>query len=131
MLVAVEAILTSAGLALTPLERYSAMRRLNSHHPIPDSMRAFLTHPWFIWGGILLIVILLISLVVVRRNGQFWQGNTRAVRLSVRSAGLTARNGILQRSPAAGSAGRKIFSSQVVHSSASKLMQEYFASGII
>lgn len=135
MLVAVEAILTTGGLALTPLERYSAMRGLNSHHPLPDSMKAFLTHPWFIWGGILLIVTLLISLVVVRRKRtvQGKQQHQEQFESLCDQRGLTAQ----QREILAAIAkplrtGRRediFFQSELFMQGASNLMQEYFASG--
>jgi hypothetical protein len=135
MLIAVEAILMTGGLALTPLERYSAMRRLNSHHALPDSMKAFLTHPAFIWGGILLIVLLLISLFVVRRKRTVRdtrQHKEQFVCLCDQR-GLTAQQReILTAIAKQSGSGRTediFFQSELFIRGASKLMQDYFASG--
>lgn len=135
MWIVVEAILMTGGLALTPLERYSAMRRLNSHHPIPDSLRAFLTHPGFIWGGILLVVILLISLFIVRRKRTVQdkrQHKEQFVFLSDQR-GLTAQQReILTAIAKQSGSGRMeeiFFQPELFIRGTSKLMQEYFASG--
>jgi hypothetical protein len=135
MSIAAEAILMTGGLALTPLERYSAMRRLNSHHPIPESMRAILTHPWFIWGGILLIVILLISLFAVRRKrrGHDKRQHKEQFGFLCDQRGLTAQQReILVAIAKQSGSGRPedvFFQSELFIRGASKLMQEYFASG--
>lgn len=135
MLVAVEAILTSTGLALTPLERFMAMRRLNSHHPLPDSMKAFLVHPWFIWGGILLIVLLLISLFVMRRKRtvQDKRQNKEQFDFLCDQRGLTAQQReILSAITQQSGSGRSediFFQTELFMRGASKLMQDYFASG--
>ncbi|NLH15228.1 MAG: PilZ domain-containing protein [Phycisphaerae bacterium] len=135
MWIAVEAILITGGLALTPLERYSAMRRLNSHHPLPDSLRAFLTHPWFIWGGILLIGILLISLVLVRRKRTVHEKyqHKEQFRFLCDQRGLTAQQReiltAIARQSRAGRMEEVFFQSDLFVRGASQLMQEYFASG--
>ncbi len=135
MSIAVETILMTGGLALTPLERFSAMRRLDSHHPIPDSLRAILTHPGFIWGGILLIVILLISLFVVRRKRTVHDKRQHKEQFDFLcdQRGLTAQQReILAAIGKLSGSGRTediFFQSEVFIRGASKLMQDYFASG--
>ncbi len=135
MAAAVTAILTSGGWVLTPLERYSAMRRLNSHHPIPDSMRAFLTHPWFIWGGVLLIVVLLVSLVLVRRKRTVRENHqhTEQFRFFCDQRGLTAQQReiltAIARQSGTARTEEVFFQPEVFIRGASNLMKEYFASG--
>jgi hypothetical protein len=135
MLIAVEAILMTGGLALTPLERYSAMRRLNSNHALPDSMKAFLTHPWFIWGGILLIVILLISLFAVRRKRTVHDKRQHKEQFGFLcdQRGLSAQQREILTAIAKQSGSVRtedvFFQSELFIRGASKLMQEYFASG--
>jgi hypothetical protein len=135
MLAAVEAILTSAGLSLTPLERFTAMRRLSSHHPMPDSMKAVLTHPWFIWGGILLIVLLLISLVVVRRKRTVHDKRQHKEQFGFLcdQRGLTAQQREILTAIARQSGCRRsediFFQMELFMQGASRLMQDYFASG--
>ena len=135
MSIAVEAILMTGGLALTPLERFTAMRGLNSHHPIPDSMREFVTHPGFIWGGILLIVILLISLFAVRRKRTV-QGKRQHKEQFIflcDQRGLTAQQReILAAIATKSGSGRTediFFQLELFMRGASKLMQDFFTSG--
>jgi hypothetical protein len=133
--IGVEAILTAGGMALTPLERYSAMRRLDSRYPMPDWLKAFLTHPAFIWSGIALVALLILTLLILRRKRTTHESKQHKEQFDFLcdQRGLTAQQreilkAIAQRS-GMGRPEDVFFQSELFVKGASRLMQGYFASG--